>query len=97
MSATEFKNYRDESRVNWGRNVEAGQTLNRDDLKFGALLRIADATEKMAQRHTDLMNSAKLYQESADYWRRQYESMERRCRALKGQITKLKKKERADV
>jgi hypothetical protein len=87
-----FKRYRDESRKEYGRELDEGRGITDDQLKIGALLRIADATEKMAQRHTELIRQRDEFERSANYWSRRFHQMERRCRALKGQITKLKKK-----
>jgi len=84
-----FKPYRAQSRIDWG-TESSGLTL--EQINCGAMLRIADATEKMAQRHTELIQDRDYYEKQYNDWRREYEAMERRCRSLKGQITKMKKK-----
>lgn len=48
---SEFQLYRDESRKNYG---SSNDPLSLPQLQAGCLMRIADATEKMAQRHTEL-------------------------------------------
>lgn len=85
-----FKNYRDESRRNWGRTTEG--ELEHDDLSFGALLRIADAAELMAQNHATLLQERDNYQR---WYREEKEkkcALERRVNSLRGAITLLKKK-----
>ena len=57
-----------------------------------ALIRIADATEKMAIRYTELIDRAERLKKSCDYFQTKSDRAERRISALKGQITKLKKK-----
>jgi hypothetical protein len=44
-----FKNYRDESRTQWGAEVDESYTISREQIGLGCLLRIADATEAMAE------------------------------------------------
>jgi hypothetical protein len=76
---------RDKSKKNW---ADHSNTL--DAINAGSLQRIADAAEKMAQRHTDLIR------ERDDYERRyraavvREQRLERRLAAAKGQITKLR-------
>lgn len=86
----EHKNFKQESRnPNWGKSIGA---INNDDLKVGALLRIADAAEAMAKRHTELINERDMYERlyrNADSDRVEYRKT---ISALKGVITKLKKK-----
>ncbi len=48
------KNYKEESRKNWVANMPEGAQLSNEDLKFGAILRIADATELMAKNFLEL-------------------------------------------
>jgi hypothetical protein len=87
-----FIPHRETSRVNWGKDVEGKNNPDRDDIQLGCLLRIADATEAMAKNHVRLQNDL-------DYYKRAYnEEIEARRRlarqvnALRGVITKLKKK-----
>lgn len=77
---------RDKSRLNW-----ANDSNGNENILLGCMLRIADASEKMAQRHTELINERDMYKrwyEQASKERRYYE---RRVAELKGQITDLKK------
>ena len=88
MSEKSFKSYREESRKNFGVD---GTGLTHEQIQLGALLRIADASEKMALRHTELITQR-------DNFQRWYESevaasrlLGRRLAAAKGQLTKMKK------
>lgn len=85
------QSYRDKSRLDWGKDESQG-ALTLEQINCGAILRIADATEKMAQRHTQLI-------EERDRYYRYWQDSEKRAghwlnviRSLRGQITKLKKK-----
>lgn len=84
------QNYRMESRREWISPGAAVPTI--EQLSFGALQRIADATELMAKRYSDLIAEAERHKSSRDYWQRESERRERSIIALRGQITKLKKK-----
>lgn len=83
-------NYREHSKGEWHRRDDQTPTL--DQLKFGAIQRIADATEKMAQRHTELIAERDQFERqynAAQNWSEIYRA---RLSAAKGQITKLRKK-----
>lgn len=84
-----FKSYKQESKTNWGCE---GRKPNRDDLQFGAILRIADAVETMARPFVSLL-------EEVEYQKKRRASLEegnarlyRRMAALRGHITRLKSK-----
>jgi len=88
VSEKSFKSFREESHKNFGVD---GTGLNDKQIQLGALLRIADAAEKMALRHTELITQR-------DNFERWYKSeaaarrlLERRLAAAKGQLTKMKK------
>lgn len=87
------RGYREASRVNWGR--DGSESLSLEQINTGALLRIADATELMAKRHTELMTQRDMYERWHDEEAQKRRLAERRISSLKGQITKLKKKARA--
>ncbi len=83
------KSYREESRKDYGTTTPG--TLDRDQIRTGALLRIADATELMARRHTQLImerDEYKRFHEEAD---RKLSAIKLSNSALRGQITKLRK------
>lgn len=83
----EWTAFREDSRINWGSD-RGGRTL--DQINCGALLRIADATEKVAARHTELI-------QERDYWEQRYLAVDaernklfRSNAALRGYIKRLK-------
>ncbi len=80
-----FRSYREESRKSWGRTE--GE-MTRDDLTFGAILRIADATEKMAQRHEELIRSRDFFQAECARLRKLLDVERRRAAALRGVLKK---------
>lgn len=87
------KSLKDRSREDWQATQDRG-TLDVSELSLGALLRIADASERMALRYTELI-------EARDYWKNRAASTEqtlararRRMSALNGVITRLKKQHR---
>ena len=60
-------------------------------INAGSLQRIADATEKMAQRHTELIDRANRLQRDYDRVCERNARQERRIAALRGVITKMRK------
>lgn len=62
-----FRSYREQSRIDWGL-AEPGAPMTVERIQLGAVLRIADATEKMAQRHTELLRAAAGHMLRADQW-----------------------------
>jgi hypothetical protein len=90
--AQKFKSFREESKTNWGVTQDEKDPLNNDQLRTGAMLRIADATEKMARNHIDLINDRDRFERYYREARAQNRSMFKSMAGLKGQITRLKKK-----
>lgn len=88
-----FNAYKDETRKNWG-CTDRKPTI--DELKLGALLRIADATEVMAHEYQKLINERDMYKRMYDGARASRDHFGRSNSALRGQITKLRKKLGAD-
>jgi len=84
-----FKSYREESRANYGCT---DRNPNNEELKLGALLRIADATEVMAKEYNRLLSDRNLYKHWYDETRASRDRLERSNAALRGQITKLRKR-----
>ena len=84
-----FRSYKDEARKNWGCD---DRTPDKDELKLGALLRIADATEVMAHEYQKLINDRDLYKRWYNEARGSRDRLERSNAALRGQITKLRKR-----
>lgn len=87
-----FKNYREESRKNWGRTMPEKEGLTNDEVQYGCLLRIADATEAMAKNHVKLQIDLDWYKSQLQNYKALYECEKNSNRSLKGVITKLKKK-----
>lgn len=85
------KNLREETKLQWMTRPEQ-RGPDHEQLILGCLLRIADAVEKMAIRHTELMRDRDYYSREAESLRGRRDSLMRSNSALKGQITKLKKK-----
>ena len=86
-----FKRYREESRSNWGRYVAEGENLDRDAIKLGAILRIADATEVMARSYDQLIAERDRYKRWYEQERDSGMRMSRRINSLRGVITRMKK------
>lgn len=79
-------NFREHSKDNWN-SVSTVEHIN-----AGSLQRIADATEKMAGNYIKLQSDYDYMRKSRDNYRECYESSLRKISALKGVITKLKRK-----
>ena len=80
----------DESRTKWYSTTH--DKPNTEQLQLGCLQRIASATELMAKNYDQLIQERDRYKR---YYNEQHECSERLVRsnaALRGQITKLKKK-----
>lgn len=84
----DFKNYRDESRANYGTRKEK---LTIDQINAGSLQRIADSTERMAVNYTTLQKERDRYQQWYYEEIARAKSLQRTIAALRGVITKLKK------
>lgn len=83
-----FKNYREESRNAWGTHEEV--TLK--NIKVGAILRIADATEKMANNYVRMENDLKVYKNKYEERTKDIEHLHRVIAALRGHLKRAKKK-----
>jgi len=80
---------RQKSKTEW---TTENHSYNVDDVKLGALQRIADATEAMAKNYNDLLRDVKLYKDMYQNQTKRRQQLERSNAALRGQITKLRKK-----
>lgn len=58
---TTFKNYREESRLQYGREMDPDQGLSVEQLNCGSILRIADAVETMAKDRKELEKRAEKF------------------------------------
>jgi septal ring factor EnvC (AmiA/AmiB activator) len=86
-----FKSYREESRREWGRDLQT-RNLTDDEVKVGALLRVADAIEKIASDRETLERQLKNSEKSLEWYRKQLRKAEASRNALRGVITKMKRK-----
>lgn len=88
-----FRNYRVESRdKQWGAHVDSGKNVTLDQINCGSLLRIADAVELMAQEHAKLVHDRDWYKRMYEDERNRSTRLERSNAALRGVITKMKKR-----
>lgn len=78
--------FREHSKQNWNSSSSV------DHINAGSLQRIADATEVMSQNYVQLQNERDSYKRIADSRYEAIKRLERSNSALRGQITKLKKK-----
>lgn len=76
------------SRLNWTSNTG---NLNVKQIQAGALLRIADATEKMCLDREKLERDYHYMRQSRDRYRDLYEKERRRNAGLRGYMNRLKK------
>ncbi len=86
------KSYRDESKKDWVKVQTDNATLSNEELQFGAILRIADATEAMAKNYVQM-------QSSLDYYKKEYQKQQAEINRLlksnsayKGHFRRLKSK-----
>jgi plasmid maintenance system antidote protein VapI len=74
--------------IEWMSNSES---ISLDEVKAGAILRIADATEVMAQNFVRLQNERDMWQRDSEQRRDVIESLRRQNASLKGVVTKLRR------
>lgn len=67
-----------------------GVKPNLEQLNFGVLQRIADATEAMAKNHNDLIAQNQWLKETRARYRDECEGLKRQLAATKGAKTKLR-------
>ena len=81
------KSLRDASRTDWVNEYYA----KNENIQLGAILRIADASEKMAQNYTQLINRNEWLKGHCQRLDEQLEAMTRQRTALRGTVTRLKR------
>lgn len=88
-----FKRYREASRTgNWGRYYDDGNdNPNNDDLKTGAILRIADSLEKIEKPFADLIYENKRLKDDREWYRKRNATLKKRVAAYKGIVNRMKK------
>lgn len=83
-----FKSYREESRINYGIH---DLLLNEDQIKLGALLRIADSCDLMAKDRQKMERNLKWHEEHLASRIRECDRLARSNAALRGVISRMKK------
>lgn len=84
--------YKQASRSDWYRDTAGTENLRNDEVQLGAILRIADATEAMARRYTDLIDSRDYLKREVNRLNARLETERRRVAALRGVIRRRKGK-----
>jgi hypothetical protein len=84
-----FKSYREGSKTNWGTTTDS--SLSIDQIQLGAVLRIADAVEKMALRYNDLLTDRDWSKRRNQEKEEENARLRRSQAALRGYIKRLKK------
>ena len=82
------RSYRDLSRIDWVTDAKS-----HEQIQLGAILRIADAVEKMAQSYSQLIHEREYYERR---FRQSQESVQRLSRsnaALRGHIKRMHNQE----
>lgn len=83
--------FRQRSRADWGTDELNQLTL--EQINTGAVLRIADAVEKVAKRHDELIDDRDYWKRRALESERRLDTERRRTAALRGVV---KRKRKAD-
>lgn len=88
--------YRELGRRNWGRESPDG-IPSREDIQFGAILRIADGVEAMAKYHVTLIRDRDHYEREYNRMVERHARLERQMSALRGVLTKTRKARDAEL
>lgn len=89
---SEFKNFKSESRLNWGKELHNGGTISNEEITLGAILRIADATEAMAKDRVALERDLKYYKDRFREQQATIDQLTKSRNSYKGKFNNLKKK-----
>jgi hypothetical protein len=89
-----FKTFQEESRDRYGRDFcgDKSQYATGEELKKGALLRIADALEKMTVDHDELVRQRDNYKRGYEKEKERRRKLERSIAGLRGYIKRLEKR-----
>ncbi len=90
MGAVKWKDYRQESKKNWGANQSV--SLNQDQIKTGTMLRIADSLERMEQPYLKLISDLEYLRSRNKFLSEENERLRNSNRGFKSAITRLKNK-----
>ena len=85
------KNYREESRKNYGNDFEEREGVSVEQLNAGSLMRIADATEMMAKDRVRMENDLEYYKRRLKEKEVDVKHLARSNAALRGHIGRLKR------
>ena len=83
---------REASKLDYNRAYNAQGSVVWESLFLGCLQRIADATELMAKRHTELIDRSARFEREAKVAGDRVDALLNQRAALRGVITKLKAK-----
>jgi tRNA G18 (ribose-2'-O)-methylase SpoU len=92
MAEKQWRDYKKQSRGNWGTDDPETVALSMDQINCGAILRIADAAEAMAVRHTELIDRNKYLEKRNTELAERRDELYRSIYALKGHLTKMRNK-----
>lgn len=84
-----WKSFKEESKKNWGADKK-GQEMSREEIAHGCLLRIADAIEVMAKRHTDLIDERNRYERYYNQETAARKRIENTLKSTKGHLTRAR-------
>lgn len=84
-----FKSYREHSKTDWGTDGKP----NLEQIQAGAILRIADATEKMASNYVRMESDLAMYKRRYNDEKAVTARLQRSNNALRGHINRMKKQQ----
>jgi chromosome segregation ATPase len=88
-----FKSWREASKGNLGTNLDPDlHTLSTDQIKTGALLRIAHAVETVAKDRVQMEKSLNYYKEAYENSQDEIANLNHKISGYKSHITRLKNK-----
>lgn len=79
--------FKEESKKEWYTNLP----INNNDLQTGCLMRIADATEKMASNYVRMENDLAMYKRWYEQEKATVAYLTRSNNALRGHLNRIKK------
>lgn len=85
------KFYRDESKLDFWRLVGDNEGLRADEVQLGAVLRIADAVEKMAGPYSRLVQDNEILKQRVEHFRQRVQKLERQLAATRGVVSRMKR------
>lgn len=73
-------------------SVNKSDNFTYEEINTGSMLRIADAVETVSRRYSDLLSEVEQQKRTTEYYRQRLQKMERRVNALRGVITRMKRR-----